>query len=262
MKYWHCLLLLTFLACKDQQPPVDNTDTVAVDTTQHTTVERIPRKEISWSGTLHGNIPVFLHYQQDTTLLIGEIIYLNTKDKLPNKLIGTMEDDSSYRLLEFEPSGNITGIITGTPTSKTFNGTWFSPKTRKELTLHLSKKDTSMIPAPLFMNFQDIFGHYHYQYSEAGYQGDFTITQLRDDQAVIGITAVTGEPARNLAQINEDTVKLLIDTDFNYKKPGTDNCEFRVKFYPGFVYVKYTKGFCEGQFGHNATVEGIYLKTK
>ena len=47
-----------------------------------------------------------------------------------------------------------------------------------------------------------------------------------------------------------------------YKVAETENCEFKVKFYQDFVFVNYTKGTCAGQFGHNATVDGIFIKTK
>jgi len=175
--------------------------------------------------------------------------------------LGTIEDDKSYRLLEFEKSGNITGIITGLPTENVFNGSWFSPKTRKELVLKLVKKDTVINSKETGTKLQDIFGHYHYQYSEAGYQGDFEISKLPNSRAAFGITSVTDEPARNVAQINEDTIALNA-THFIYKMLDADNCEFSVNFYKGFVYVKYTRGFCDGQFGMNATIDGIFLKTE
>jgi len=147
----------------------------------------------------------------------------------------------------------------GTITNDTFNGNWFSPKTRKELTLNLIKKDTAIEAVTADTRPEDIFGHYHYQYSEAGYQGDFEIKQLPGSKAIFGISSVTGEPARNIAQIDDDTISLH-STGFTYTLPGTDNCAFEVKFYKAFVYIKYTKGFCEGQFGHNATIDGIFLK--
>ncbi len=51
-------------------------------------------------------------------------------------------------------------------------------------------------------------------------------------------------------------------TGFIYKIPDTDSCEFEVKFYKRFVIIRYTKGFCDRQFGMNATIDGIFLKTQ
>jgi len=262
MNHWTYIVLLTIISCNNQQQKVSRSDTSASSTPSTLTdVRNNSDNEICWAGTLNGKTPVILHYQLDSNLIIGEITYLNTKDKLPIKLLGTIEDDKSYRLLEFEKSGNIAGVITGIPTDNIFNGSWGSPKTRKQLVLNLVKKDTVIESKTTYTQLQDIFGHYHYQYSEAGYQGDFEITKLPNSRASFGITSVTGEPARNVAQIDEDTISLNT-TRFIYKMPDTDNCEFEVKFYKGFAYIKYTKGFCDGQFGMNATIEGIFLKTK
>lgn len=214
-----------------------------------------------WTGTLDSKTPIFIHYQLDSKLIIGEIIYLNTKDKLPITLLGTVEDDKSYRLLEYESTGNITGIISGLPSGMIFNGTWFSPKTRKELTVNLVKKDTAILAVATETKLPDIFGEYHYQFSQAGYQGNLEIKQLYNSKASFGITSVTSEPARNVAQIDNDIIELNA-TQFIYKLPETKECEFQVKFYKGFAYIKYTNGFCDGQFGNNATIEGIYIKTK
>lgn len=173
MKHWTYILLLTTLSCNNQQQKVSVSDT-PVSVINPTTLTD-SKTEVCWTGNLNGKTPVFIHYHLDSNLIIGEITYLNTKGKQPITLLGTLEDDKSYRLLEFEKSGNITGIITGFPSGDTFNGSWFSPKTRKELILNLTKKDTVINPLTLDTELQDIFGHYHYQYSEAGYQGDFEI---------------------------------------------------------------------------------------
>jgi hypothetical protein len=262
MKHCTYILLLTIISCNNPQQKVNSSDTTVSDTpTTLRDNKKYGDKEISWTGTLNGKIPIFIHYQLDSNLIVGEITYLNTKDKLPITLLGTIEDDKTYRLLEFEKSGNISGIITGLPTDKIFNGSWFSPKTRKELVLKLVKKDTVINSKETGTKLQDIFGHYHYQYSEAGYQGDFEISKLPNSKAVFGITSVTGAPGRNVAQIDDDTINLST-THFIYKLADTDDCEFEVKFYKGFAFIKYTKGFCEGQFGMNATIDGIFLKTE
>jgi hypothetical protein len=233
-----------------------NSDT----TSSVTSIKTQDEGELCWTGTLNNKTPVFLHYKLDDSLIVGEIKYLNTRDKLPILLVGTIEEDKNYRLLEFEKSGNITGIITGLPKDNVFKGSWFSPKTRKELVLNLIKTDTVITSVARDTKLQDIFGHYHYQYSEAGYQGDFQITKLPNSKAIFGITSVTGAPGRNVAQVDDDTINLNT-TRFIYKMPDTDNCEFEVRFYKGFAHITYTKGYCEGQFGMNATIDGIFLKT-
>ncbi|BAP30917.1 uncharacterized protein CHSO_1880 [Chryseobacterium sp. StRB126] len=264
MKYQYLVYipLLAIISCNKPDEKVDNSNSITPErSVTLASVKNNVGKEISWKGFLNGKTPVFIHYQIDGDVIVGEITYLNTKNKLPIALLGTIGDDNSYRILEFEKSGNITGVITGNPTDGVFKGSWFSPKTRKELVLNLVKKDTALVSKEIETNLGDLFGRYHYQYSEAGYQGDLEIKRLPGSKAVFGLTSVTGEPARNLAQIDDDTIDLKT-THFTYKLSDTDDCEFKVKFYKGFAVVQYTQGVCSGQFGLNATIEGIYLKTK
>ena len=259
MKHWTYLLLLTLISCNNQQQKVNNSDTsvyaMPADLTNN-------KNETCWTGTLNGKTSVFIHYQLDSNLIIGEITYLNTKDKLPIRLLGTIEDDKSYRLLEFDKSGNITGIITGLPTDGTFKGTWFSPKTRKELSLALSLADTSITSPDIQTNSNQIFGNYHYQYGEYGYSGDFEINRVDKSKIDFNIISVTNlERGGNIAEVEKDTV-VMKGNSFIYKIPDSDSCEFKTTFYKDFVYINYTRGYCSGQFGMNATIDGIYLKMK
>ena len=114
MKHWTYILLFTIISCNNQQQKVSTSD-ISVSGTPKTLVDAKTRSnsQICWTGTINGKTPVFIHYQLDSTLIVGEITYLNTKDKLPITLLGTIEDDKSFRILEFEKTGNITGIITG-----------------------------------------------------------------------------------------------------------------------------------------------------
>ena len=217
--------------------------------------------EFNWIGTVNNKIPVFIHYLLHDKLIIGEITYLNTKDKSSIKLLGTIEADKSYRLLEFLPDGNITGIITGKPEKQIFSGEWFSPKTRKEFQLNLKTKDTTLGTSEILPISNEIFGNYHYQYSEDGYQGDFEINKLNDNKIAFSIFSVTGAPGHNIAEVPTDTIQMN-GNNFVYKIPETDSCEFRVTFYKDFLTVAYTKGYCAGQFGWNATIDGIFLKVK
>lgn len=264
MKYKYLVYIpfLTIISCNKSDQKVEASSSVTPK--RSVTIASVKPQvstEISWKGFLNGKTPVFMHYQIDGNILVGEITYLNTKNKLPITLLGSIDSDNNYRILEFEKSGNITGVITGKPTTGDFKGSWFSPKTRKELALNLVKKDTVLTSKKIETKIEDLFGRYHYQYSEAGYQGDFEIKKMPNSKAVFGITSVTGDPGRNLAQIDDDTISLTT-TDFTYKLADTDDCEFKVKFYKGFAVVQYTQGVCSGQFGMNATLEGIYLKTK
>ncbi len=107
MKYKYLLYvsLLTIISCN--QPDQRNSVTPKRSVTLASVNNQVG-KEISWKGFLNGKTPVFIHYQLDGNIIVGEITYLNTKNKLPITLLGTIDSDNNYRILEFEKSGNIT----------------------------------------------------------------------------------------------------------------------------------------------------------
>lgn len=247
------------IACQSKK---ENENPTVVKDTLTSTLSQAGEMNISetfWKGYINKSIPIYLHYQIENDIIVGEIIYLNTQEKQPIKIIGSFEEDQ-FRLLEFESSGNISGIITGTVTSENhFVGDWFSPKTRKNFTLDLTEKDTTVIAPSIIANKNQLFGKYHYGFSDAGPQGYFSIEKLNDNQAVFEIESVTSDPARNLATVDKDTIT-LDGTNFTYTIPDSDNCSFRVQFYKDFATIMYTNGYCSGQFGHNATIDGTFLK--
>jgi hypothetical protein len=202
-----------------------------------------------------------VHFQRDSDLIIGEITYLNTAKKLPIQLIGNIDSENKCRILEFDAAGNVTGIIDATVGPDQFTGTWYGVNSEKERPIVLQAKDTFITETNWQVQKADVAGSYHYEFGASGAMGDLQISRLNERQILFGITAVTDSPARNIAQIEDDTV-LLHPTDFYYEVPDTDDCGIRVRLYRNFAVVQYTKGYCEGQFGMNASVEGIFIKTE
>ncbi|MEO6233571.1 MAG: hypothetical protein ABJB11_19090 [Ferruginibacter sp.] len=256
-------LLIFLCACNDSNEE-SGQEEEATDSTQGI-IEAVPPSteatDLCWWGLLNKKTSVLLHYSIYDKTIVGTITYLNTKLKTPIKILGAVESDNSYRLLEFEEDGNITGIITGKPAGKIFNGSWFSPKSRKEFPLELNKKDSIIESTKLPLASDDIFGSYHYQYSQDGQHGQFELNKLNDEKIAFSIFSVTSAPERNMADIPLDTIPFT-GNSFIYKIPGSDSCELKVTIYNNFLKVDYTKGHCTDQFGWNATVEGIFLKEK
>jgi len=263
MKPWTYVLALTLISCNSQQQKIRSSDnTPSTPSTATPGSKPQSDKEICWTGALNDKTPIFIHYKLDSNVIVGEITYLNTKDRSPIRLLGTIEDSKNYRLLEFDQTGNITGVIVGKPMEKAFNGIWVSPKKKKELSMSLSAKDTSVSTADIRPNKNQIFGRYHYQYGENGFSGDFDINNIVGNKIDFHILSLTNvERGPNIAEVETDTIPMTGDS-FVYKIPDTDSCEFKVKFYKDFAYISYTKGYCAGQFGLNATIDGLYLKVK
>jgi hypothetical protein len=249
------LLSWVLLSCKSQPKTIEH----SASTLSANRSENRPNRDFCWQGSLNGNIPVFIHYQIDSEFLVGEIVYLNTKEKTPIKLAGTTMDLGYFRLLEFDKTGNITGIVTASQNKNVLEGNWFSPKSRKELSFNASTKDTTIASRPKAA-LHEIFGTYQYRYGEEGYQGEFIIRQLPDSKASFSINSVTEAPGRNVAEVNEDTITMSA-SQFVYQLRDARSCEIMVRFYKEFAFIKYTRGYCQGEFGNNATVDGIFFKT-
>ncbi len=266
MKIAFLLPILLTVACTSQTPSA-TTETVTAPPAE--TAMKVPAGEETgiltycWRGALEGPLPVQLQYQVEGDVVTGSIQYLNTKNRAPIPLIGSV-GNNEFRLLEFAPDGNITGIISGKREGKTLVGNWYSPTTGKTRKMELSGVDTAIPTHTTAALPADIGGSYSYAYGENGPQGTLTLKPLAGGKALLEISAVTNEPARNIADVPPDTVTLEGDRII-YRFPETPECSFQVFFYRNFATVKYMndgKGTpCTSQFGHNATVEGTFLKT-
>ena len=132
MKLLIYLLLTILIACnnlKDENPKSGKTQ--SNNAAKVAANKSDSESTIYWTGAINSTIPIVLEYTIEDSLLVGSITYTNTKDKKPIKIIGNIQNDKSLRLLEFDPTGNITGIISGFSTEAKFKGDWFSPKNKK-----------------------------------------------------------------------------------------------------------------------------------
>ena len=214
-----------------------------------------------WQGKINGNIPVFLYLNIKDSLIKGSLVYTKTKFKTPIQLVGRIDGDGDIRVFEFEKDGNITGVFVFDSLGNNARGTWASSKTGKEYSFSLSKKDTLLINPDTSFTPRKIAGEYSYAFGEKGSQGGISIMPVGKGKIAFEVSAVTREPARNIAQVEKDTVSLA-GNQFYYKVPGSDSCIFRVKLCNNFLYISYANGYagCIGMFGHNATVEGVFIK--
>lgn len=216
-----------------------------------------------WQGNLGENIPVFLYYQKQGALVVGKMVYLNTKAQQPIPIIGHWSENN-LRFNEYAvDDGSITGIWVLKIKNDSLTGTWYAPSVDDaQYAVELTEKDT-VIPSEKINYLKAINGVYRYQYGKKGQQGSWDIRKIDAHNIIIKASSVTRAPARNLAYISVDTVELH-DNYFLYKA-GMKDCEIVMKgtFYPHFLEVKYINtNPCSYYFGFNATLEGVFYKTK
>lgn len=217
------------------------------------------KNDICWDGFIDNKIPIFIHYSIEDEVIIGEITYLNTKEKKPIKLIGTYNNKNSYRLLEFDKKGNITGVIMVIPNSSELKGTWVSTKTHKEMPLLAKKSKKVIISTDNNPNLNKIFGDYHYSYGNLLWNGDLSIEKDSAKNIFFELISLGKGEAPSIAQVKRSRIKLNRNS-FIYKMPDSQNCRLKIIFFKDFVFVKNLGGDCSSEFGMGAYPEGIYLK--
>src|SRR4051794_17348138 len=100
LRYFIYIPALILFSCNNLQSPSSSSGNPGSTQPPAASIQG-DKKEICWTGTFNGRFPVFIHYQLQSNVIVGEITYLNTKEKLPTRLLGTVEEDKHYRLLEF-----------------------------------------------------------------------------------------------------------------------------------------------------------------
>ena len=251
--------IILFAACNNVSNSKTETTTTQTTTTPENAAPKNTNTDIKvWTGTLKSNIPVFVWFTIKDSVLAGELVYLNTKDKKPIKIIGNLLP-SMCMFSEFAPDGLITGIWSGKLSANSFTGTWYSSRSDKVHEFNLRPKDTTINKNSAFVP-DRLEGTYSYQYPGEGGSGEFAVKQLDAGHLFFSANCVTGAPAHNMAEM-DDTLKLVNNVATLSKHDSDYNCEFTVKFFKDFLVIQTKEGAAECQFGHNAGVDGVYIKS-
>ena len=222
-----------------------------------TTNKQVPVIE-AWQGNLNGTIPVLMWYSKTDSVLYGQVYYTNQKAPKPIKIIGVVQDNS-YRILEFMSDGNITGIWSLTPQVSSAEGDWFGSENKKTLNTSLMHIDTAVNIADI-SEIDNVTGTYSYAYGKDGGAGHLEVKQIDSKAIIVNFENVTSAPAYNMAFM-KDTVSIS-NNIAQYHSDEFGSCSFKLAFYNNFVIVDYVNDEADCGFGHNATVDGIYLKTQ
>jgi len=245
-------LLLVFAACNNAGT-VNNTKTA--EATAPVTKSDIQ----TWSGNIKGNIPVFVWFSIQDSVLAGELVYMNTRDRKPIKIYGDLSPAMCF-FREFSKDGLITGTWSGTMTKTGFTGKWYASGSEKEYDFSLLPKDTALNNSYSFTASQ-LEGTYSYRYPGEGAMGQFSVKQLDKDHIIFNTSCVTDGPAHNIAELMDDTLAFANNKATYRSHDEFGNCEFTISFYNGFISVQTKEDAYECGFGHNAGVDGIFLKT-
>lgn len=210
----------------------------------------------SWTGTIRGNIPVFMHFALKDSVLAGELVYLNSSNKKPIRILGHLAP-SMYMIKEFSDSGLISGTWSGTYSNDSLTGQWYGGN--KEFSFSLLPKDTS-IDKTISFTPGKIDGTYRYQYPKEGGMGEVSIKQLDAAHIIFNASCITGAPAYHMATVEDDTIAIN-NYVAQYENPEFGNCKFSLHFFNGFLVIQTAENAADCGFGMGAGVDGIYIKT-
>lgn len=219
----------------------------------------------TWKGQINQKIPVTLEIGFQEDIVYGSLVY--DKVGTPIQIIGqtyTQPGDelpTTLELYEFDPQGVITGTWSLQLKEKAASGTWFNPNTRTampaEINMTANQEGTTDLSA------KDITGSYYYAVGESGGNGSFDVLTENGDDLTFELLCVTAPPATHIAQLEEmegevkdNVLKVRMQED------QFIDCAFNVRFFKDFLVIDYVEEKTQCGFGHNAFVNGIYLKTK
>lgn len=264
--YFAFILLVVILSCSrksERSKGMENEDVTKTDSVA------IGRDDIDlkgpasnsgkYEGVLDNKIQISVWFAEKGNVAKGEIIYKSSG--IPIILIGNILNNFYY-LSEFDKTGNVTGVLSFQASGDSLLGEWYSPANGKRLNLKLKKVIPIAVDDDFFAVGKTKDGMYKYQYGEEGAVGKIELKKSQPGTMLMNVSNLTAAPARNMAILKD--AKLEINEDYGiYKnKSEFEDCEFMIRFYKDFIYVNYPDDKHECGFGHNAGVEGVYLKVK
>lgn len=233
----------------------------SADTVQEKTyVEQLDKdsteKIYAWQGNLDGKYPVLMWYKEQGDVLRGSLCYTEHKNAGPIQIIGTI-NNNEYRILEMPAEGEVTGIWLLTPSFHGAEGKWWSPDGKNSYNASLMRTDTA-VTIPAIATKGSFSGFYRYRWGEDGAMGTMTVSH-NENSVTVSFNNVTAAPAYNMAVLDDITLPLS-GNEAIYQSGEYRECTFRISFYNGFAVVNYIDNKEDCGFGHNASVNGVYVR--
>ncbi|MDL2216646.1 hypothetical protein LJB81_02790 [Desulfovibrio sp. OttesenSCG-928-M14] len=223
----------------------------------------------AWQGAINDKIPVSIWCEIRDGLIVGELVYTNTKEKKPIRLLGTVEADGELRMQEMLPDGLISGLIGGKITQGSFEGAWSAPgklvtkgnnhEYIEGKSYHLRLSNATLPHTPFHWEHDPnaLAGKYAYSYGKDMNYGVIALVRAEGQKMNCSIDSSSSAPSYNMAQTSFTTGaagdRILYEEDAS--------CAFEILLFNGFLVTRYLEGkTCDGWFGRGTTVEGIFVK--
>lgn len=219
-----------------------------------------------WMERYTGSIDKIISVQVELTgmgeLVRGSITYRKTN--VPIMVMGHVRQDGNFFLREYQPDGLITGVMSGSRKGNQLLGKWYGTNHDKEYDLELSatevRREGVVWPYEAKGSLAGKYG-YHYPAESNGDPGaeGFLTVKHSGDQVVFTFDCVTGPPGYNMAMM-EETAGVLKGNAVHYSSTEEGDCALVIRFFDGFAVVEHEGEKYDCGFGHNASVEGEFVK--
>lgn len=231
----------------------------------------------AWQGEINNKIPVSVWFEIRGDLIVGELVYTNTKEKKPIRLLGTIGSDGNLSIREMLPDGLVSGFINGKIVGDNFEGVWKAPDklaekggsyegiTGKSYPLRLSKAPLPPTSFPWEHSSNTLAGEYRYSHGKDQQYGVATLSGTEGGGMEFTITSYTAAPAYNEAYLSFSASasgegksrlqgnRVLYEAD--------ESCAVEILLFSDFLVTRYIeRKHCSGWFGMNATIEGMFVK--
>jgi len=250
------LLALLFAACGESTKKSNTASTGDPSATEAQAEAKQPGYQTCWEGTKNGK-PLFIEYQIDEEVVIGQITYLNAKATKSFLLLGTIDEENACQLKELDRQGNLKEYIRGKINNNEMTGKWVNSSGDKLHDLSLTRADTLITSPEIRVNPEEVFGKYLYSNKESDHYGNLFVEKGIDNRIQFEINNSGGY---NTAIVDRDFTTLT-GHSFTYEMPYSEDHEFRTRFYKDFAYIDLGKGDRWGtMFGIGAHIDLFYVK--
>lgn len=235
--------------------------------------------EYSFEGVLGEKIPFKIKFcVNHDEIAVGEIYYPKASHPAPILIVGTLREDGSYRMNEYQADGTVTGCmiikIAGEDTADgpyIERGSWMNPQTFKEFKMNKTRFNNESVDVGRYLDYEDpqnIGREYAYHIWNPLFKRMGGGKVKFRGAGVHKIHFEVENSPRNTAEgaSDPDRPAQLGDNTYDYfDYYNVNDCGygFHASFFKRFVVLKtLTPSESTRCFGMGASFDGVYIKVK